>query len=99
MEGCHKCHLEREYRRRNFASRFGKATNDCICKIIKPLYSLKQPPRSWLEMFAKVLKEKVVENCQGDHNLFLKHLNATKAATLLLYVDDITITKNNDKEK
>lgn len=48
-------------------------------------------------MFAKVMKAKVVENCQGDHNLLLKHLNAMKAATLLLYVDDITVTKNNEK--
>ena len=36
---------------------------------------------------------------QGDHTLFIKHLGSGRVTTLLVYVDDIIVTSDNEKEK
>ena len=36
---------------------------------------------------------------QGDHTLFIKHSSSGGLTTFLVYVDDIIVTGNNDKER
>ena len=36
---------------------------------------------------------------QGDHTLFIKHSSSGKLTALLVYVDDIIVTGNDDKER
>ena len=36
---------------------------------------------------------------QGDHTLFIKHLVSRGVTTLIMYVDDIIVTRNNEKKK
>ena len=36
---------------------------------------------------------------QGDHTLFIKHSSLGGLTTLLVYVDDIIVTGNDDKER
>ena len=35
---------------------------------------------------------------QGDHTLFIKHSDLGRVTVLLVYVDDIIVTRNNEKD-
>ncbi|RDY14037.1 hypothetical protein CR513_00964, partial [Mucuna pruriens] len=70
-----------------------------VCKLQKALYGLKQSPRAWFGRFTKVMKEVGYKQSQGDHTLFIKHIIIKGVTTLLIYVDDIIIIGNNEKEK
>ena len=50
-------------------------------------------------MFAKVMKESGYKQSQGDHTLFIKHSIARGVIVLLVYVDDIIVTRNDEREK
>lgn len=45
------------------------------------------------------MKEFGYKQSQGDHTLFIKHTAARGVTALLVYVDDIIITGNDEKEK
>ena len=70
-----------------------------MCKLKKALYTLKQSLRAWFGRFAKVMKKMVNKQSQGDHTLFIKHSNSGGVTSLLIYVDDIIITGNNENER
>ena len=70
-----------------------------VCKLEKALYGLKQSPTAWFGRFAKVMKEFGYKQSQGDHNIFIKHLAAREVTTLLVYVDNIIVTGNDEREK
>lgn len=36
---------------------------------------------------------------QGDQSLFIKHRNSKRIITLLVYVDDIIMTRNDEEER
>ena len=74
-------------------------TGNKVCKLNKALYGLKQSPRTWFERFAKVMKEFGYKQSQGDHNLFIKLSVAGGVTALLVYVDDIIVTGNDEREK
>ena len=75
-----------------------RATNK-VCKMKKALYGLKQSPRAWFERFTKVMLAIGYKQSQCDHTLFIKHLEIGGVRTLLVYVDDIIVTRNDEKEK
>ncbi|RVW62074.1 Copia protein [Vitis vinifera] len=78
---------------------FEENTGNKVCKLKKALYGLKQSPRAWFRRFAKIMKESGYKQSQGDHTLFIKH-SATRGVTaLLVYVDDIIVTGNDEREK
>ena len=74
-------------------------TGNKMCKLKKAFYGLKQSPRAWFGRFAKVMKEFGYKQSQGDHTLFIKHSAARGVTALLVYVDDIIVSGNYEKEK
>ena len=65
----------------------------------KALYRLKQSPRAWFERFEKFMKDFGYKQRQGDNTLFIKHSTARGVTALLVYVDDIIVTGNDEREK
>ena len=45
------------------------------------------------------MKEFRCKQSQSDHTLFIKHSAAKEVTTLLVYVDDIIVTGNDEREK
>ena len=83
----------------NIPPGFGEDIGHRVCRLKKALYGLKQSPRAWFGRFAKVMKASGYKQSQGDHTLFIKHSAAGGLTALLVYVDDIIVTKNDEKEK
>ena len=80
-------------------SRFeGKVGKGKVCRLKKSLYGVKQSPRAWFEHFGKVVKSH--DYCQGqvDHTMFYRHTGEGKVAILIVYVDDIILMGNDNKE-
>ena len=80
----------------NIPPGFRSDISNKVCKLKKALYGLKQSPRAWFGRFAKVMKDSGYKQSQGDHTLFIKH-SATGVTALLVYVDDIIVTGNDER--
>ena len=74
-------------------------TTKKVCKLKKALYGLKQSLRVWFGRFAKVMKNMGYIQCQGDHMLFIKHLDLGGFMAFLVYVDDIIVIGNDENER
>ena len=83
----------------NIPSGFEGNIGNKVCRLKKALYRLKQSPRAWFERFEKVMKEYGYKQSQGDHTLFIKHSAAGRVTALLVYVDDIIVTGNDERKK
>ena len=80
-------------------SRFGdKAWKNKVCKPKKSLYGPKQPPRAWLGRFTKSMIRMNYHKSQGDHTLFIKHNSSGKLIVLIVYMDNIIVTGNDEGE-
>ena len=80
--------------------RFGKNLEGRnVCKLKKALYDLKQSPRAWFGKFAKVMITNGYKKSQGDHTLFIKHSTSGGVAALVVFMDDIIVTRNDKKER
>ena len=66
-----------------------------VCKLKKSLYSLKQSPRARFDRFAKVIKNPGYQQGQSDHTMFFKQSNNGRMTILIVYVDDIILTRDN----
>ena len=60
---------------------------------------LKQSPRAWFGTFAKVMIANGYKQSKGDHTLFIKHSISGGVTALIVYVNDIIMTGNDEKEK
>ncbi|KAK8990121.1 hypothetical protein V6N11_008637 [Hibiscus sabdariffa] len=69
-----------------------------VCRLHKSLYGLKQSPRAWFERFTKVILRNGYKQSLAGHTLFLKEHSNGKKAILLVYVDDIIITGDDEGE-
>jgi Reverse transcriptase (RNA-dependent DNA polymerase) len=67
-----------------------------VCKLIKLIYGLKQSLRIWYEKLISYLFFCDFKINNVDHSLFVK-VNYTHATSILVYDDDLIITKNNEK--
>ena len=66
-----------------------------VCKLRKAIYGLKQAPRAWYTELRKFLLASGFQNSLANTSLFiLKH--GGHLIYLLVYVDDIIITGDND---
>jgi len=68
-----------------------------VCKLKKSLYGLKQSPRAWFDKFKCALCGMGYKQCNGDHTVFYRH-SGRKISVLAVYVDDIIITGDDEKE-
>ena len=68
-----------------------------VCKLQCALYGLKQSPRAWFGRFSQAMKKYGFYQSNSDHTLFLKHQRG-KVTTLVVYVDDIIITRDDTEE-
>ena len=69
------------------------------CRLKKGLYGLKQSLRTWFGRFAKVMTAMGYRQSQGDHKLFVKHSSLGGVTVLLIYVDDIIVTGDDEEER
>lgn len=77
---------------------YGPTTQEKVaCKLKNALYGLKQSPRAWFGQFTSAMLNMGDRQSQGDHTLFIYHSATGGVTTLIVYVDDIVVT-NNDEE-
>ena len=67
-----------------------------VCKLHKSLYGLKQAPRNWFAKFSDSIKTAGFTQSHSDHSLFIQE-KGTALTIVLIYVDDMIITGNNEK--
>lgn len=68
---------------------------DYVCKLERSLFGLKQAPRAWNERFSKFLIQLGFQSSYADPSLFVKS-NGHYIVVLLLFVDDIILTRDID---
>ena len=64
-----------------------------VCKLKKALYGLKQAPRAWYGRIDSFLTSMRFSKSKVDPNLYLKVVE-DEPVILLLYVDDLFLTRN-----
>ena len=64
-----------------------------VCKLKKALYGLKQGPRAWYGRIDSFLTSLGFTKSKADPNLYLKVMD-DEHVILLLYVDDLFLTRN-----
>ena len=75
-----------------------KAWKNKVYKLKKSFYGLKQSPKAWLGRFTKSIKRMNYHPSEGDHTLFIKHDSSGKLIALIVYMDDIIVTGNDEGE-
>ena len=76
----------------------GNLNKGKVCKLKKALYGLKQSPRAWFGKFTQAMKDLGYKQCNGEHTLFFKIAQGGLTTILIVYVDDIIISRNNLEE-
>ena len=67
-----------------------------VCHLKKALYGLKQAPRAWFERFSSVVRAAGFSTSEHDPALFV-HTSKRGRTLLLLYVDDMLITRDDQE--
>ena len=67
-----------------------------MCRLRKSLYGLKQSSPSWFGKFNQVVEAFGIQKSKFDHSIFYKN-SYTGIILLVVYVDDIVITRSNSK--
>ena len=76
----------------------GKGTANKVCRLRKALYGVKKSPKAWFGRFSKVMKDIGYTQSQGTYTHFIKNSNSGGVTTLLVYVGDIIVIRNDEKE-
>lgn len=69
---------------------------DHVCLLHKSLYGLKQAPRAWFQRLSSALISLGFQGSKTDPSLFIYSAHGT-LLYMLVYVDDIILTGNNNK--
>lgn len=67
-----------------------------VCRLKKALYGLKQAPGAWYERIDHYLLELGFSKNEVDPNLYYKVING-ELLILILYVDDLLITREDNR--
>ena len=73
----------------------GQGESGLVCKLRRSLYGLKQSPRAWFSRFSSVVQVFGMIRSIADHSIFYHHTSAGYCIYLIVYVDDIVITGND----
>ena len=65
-----------------------------VCRLQKSLYGLKQSPCAWFGKFNQAIEEFGMHKSKSDQFVFYKN---SSSGMLVVYVDDIVITKSDSK--
>jgi Reverse transcriptase (RNA-dependent DNA polymerase) len=71
--------------------------SNLACRLKKSIYELKQSPRAWYDKLSKYLIFYNFTVSSIDHSLFTKN-DGRNVTIILVYVDDLIITKSNEQE-
>jgi len=66
-----------------------------VCKLIKALYGLKQSPRAWYAKMDEYLRTVGFQRTESNDTLYVQQ-HGKYLVILVIYVDDLIITRNND---
>ena len=66
-----------------------------VCRLRRSLYGWKQSPRAWFGHFSSVVQEFGMLRNTADHSVFYHHNSSRQCIYLVVYVDDIVITCND----
>eukprot|EP01018_Ginkgo_biloba_P009783 Gb_07759 [translate_table: standard] len=72
-----------------------KGKEDHVCRLKKALYGLKQAPRAWYEKIDRYFLDTGFVRSSTNSNLYMKVRNSMFVTFVVLYVDDLLITRNN----
>ena len=67
-----------------------------VCKLIKSLYGLKQAPRAWYEKLTEHLLKLNFKHFNLDNATLFVNKVGKIVVHLVVYADDLLITKNNE---
>ncbi|KAF3633189.1 Omega-amidase NIT2 [Capsicum annuum] len=70
-------------------------SSSLVCRLRKSLYGLKQSPRAWFGKFSTVIQEFGMIRSGVDHSVFYVHSEPNLCIYLVVYVNDIVITDND----
>ncbi|KAL0561798.1 hypothetical protein IC582_002241 [Cucumis melo] len=68
-----------------------------VCKLRKAIYGLKQSPRAWYAKLSTFLTENNFKKSTADCSVFIRK-NGDSITIILVYVDDIIISGNNNQK-
>lgn len=77
-----------------FVQKFGMK----VCRLRKSLYGLKQSLRAWFEKLTTSTKKQGYSQEQTDHTMFIKQSKRGKVMVLIVYMDDIILTRDDPEE-
>lgn len=67
-----------------------------VCRLLKSLYGLKQASRQWYAKFSEFILKQGFTQYKANYSLFIKS-QGKSFTTLLIYVDDIIVAKNDKR--
>ena len=67
-----------------------------VCRLRKSLYGLKQSPQALFARFTTAMRNRGYQQCNEEHTLFYSHSPLGGVVILLVYVDDIIITGDDN---
>ncbi|BBG92782.1 transposable element gene [Prunus dulcis] len=68
-----------------------------VCRLHKSLYGLKQASRTWFRRFSSAIQDIGFQQSRADYSLFTL-VRGNSITMILLYVDDMIITGNDEQE-
>eukprot|EP01018_Ginkgo_biloba_P037381 Gb_30022 [translate_table: standard] len=72
-----------------------KGKEDHVCRLKKALYGLKQAPRAWYEKIDRYFLDTSFVRSSANSNLYMKVRDSMSVTFVVLYVDDLLITRND----